>query len=192
MKIFSSILFLIFTTIILITSCMPSKNVSEVPPALDSKNMDTTIKPGESFFDYANGGWMKKNIIPPDRSRFGAFDELQEMNFKQVKDILETSAATKNAAKGSLEQLIGDFYSSGMDSAKIEKDGITPLKPELDLINNLTDIKSLQKEIAHLHLFGVSPLFSFYSGQDEKNSTSIIANLFQGGLGLHDRDYYLG
>jgi len=187
-------IFFIFTILfvtLIITSCSQETKKTASYPALDPKNIDNTTKPGDDFFQYANGGWLKRNPIPAERSTFGAFDQLQENNYLQVKNILESASLVKTAPKGSLEQLIGDFYASGMDSAKIEKDGITPLKTELELINNLKDYKDIQKEITHLHLMGIYPAFAIYASQDEKNSTSIIANLYQGGLGLHDRDYYL-
>lgn len=183
---------IIMVVIFMITSCETQKTKAPVYPPLDSKNMDTTITPGDNFFQYANGGWMKANPIPEAYSRFGAFDEIQERKEKQLKTIILDAVDTKNASKGSLEQLIGDFYISGMDTAKIEKEGIQPLNNELELIDNMKDANDLQKEIAHLNIMGIYPGFILYSAQDEKNSIQIIANLFQGGLGLGDKDYYLG
>lgn len=179
------------TTVLLMTNCTTKNNQTAKYPALSLQNMDTTVKPGNNFYLYANGGWMKSHSIPAEFSRYGAFDELQEMNYNQLKDILESAAKDQNSPKGSLEELIGDFYASGMDSAKIEKDGLTPLKYELEAIDNIKDKKDLQKELTKLQLTGIYPLFISYAAQDEKHSTSVIFNVRQGGLGMHDRDYYL-
>ncbi len=192
MKHFLEFLSIILVIVVMITSCEPKKVKAPEYPPLDSKNMDTTVNPGDNFFQYANGGWMKANPIPAAYSRYGAFDEIQERKEKQLKTIILDAVANKNAPKGSLGQLIGDFYTSGMDTVEIEKEGVKPLKPELDLIDNIKNENDLQKEIAHLNLYGIHPGFMLYSAQDEKNSVNIIANLYQGGLGLGDKDYYLG
>jgi putative endopeptidase len=183
---------ILFSFLLIITGC-EKQTVEEIAkyPALERKNLDTTVKPGDDFYQYANGSWMKNNPIPAELSRFGAFDEIQETNYKQLKDLLTTAADVKNSKKGSVEQLIGDFYTSGMDTIKIEKEGINPLKKEIELINNINDQKSLQNAIAHLNQYGIFPGFIMYAAQDDKNSSQIIANLYQGGLGLEDRDYYL-
>src|ERR1700744_5949063 len=95
---------------------------------LDPANMDTSIKPGDNFFLYANGTWLKNNPIPKSETRWGSFNELQENNYKALHRLLDSAAAIKNAPKGSLVQKVGDFYRTGMDSASINKAGISPLK----------------------------------------------------------------
>lgn len=176
----------------LMTSCTQKAEVpgSEAKPALNVSNMDTTVKPGDDFFGYANGGWLKKNPIPADESRFGAFEELRNENFNALKELFENAAAAKNPAKGSIDQKIGDFYASGMDSVNIEKDGIAPLKPELEKIDKIANVNDLLAYTAILHTSNIYPLFGVYAGQDEKNSQMMIANFYQGGLGLPDRDFY--
>lgn len=164
---------------------------SNAVPALDPKNMDTTIAPETDFFRYANGNWMKNNPIPAEYSRWGAFNELQETNNENLKTIMESAAKIKNAAKGTPDQLIGDFFASGMDSAKIDQLGAEPIMPELKLIDAAANINDIQNAVAHLHTIGVYPLFGLFSGQDEKNSDMVIAQLWQGGLGMGDRDYYV-
>jgi putative endopeptidase len=175
----------------LMISCGTQKPKQKVELPINSANLDTTVKPGDNFYQYANGGWLKANPIPADKSRYGAFDELAEENTTQLHGIMEDAAADKTATAGSIKQKIGDFYTSGMDTAKIEKDGITAIKPELDQIDAIKTIADLQKQIALNHTMGMPGLFGFYASQDEKNSTSMIAQLHQGGLGLPDRDYYL-
>ena len=160
-------------------------------PALKAANMDTTVKPGDDFYKFANGAWMKNNPIPAEYSRYGAFEVLEEENYKQLKTILAEAAADKNAADGSVNQKIRDYYNSGMDTLKIEKNGISPLKAELDQINAFASPADIQKMIIMQHASGNYPLFYIFSSPDEKNSNQIIAATYQGGLGLPDRDYYL-
>ena len=158
---------------------------------INSANLDATVKPGDNFYQYANGGWLKNNPIPADKSRFGAFEELDEENTTQLHGIMEEAAADQTAQSGSVKQKIGDFYKSGMDSAKIEKDGIKAIQIDLDQIDAIKTITDLQKQVSLNHSMGMPGLFNFYAAQDEKNSTKMIAQLYQGGLGLPDRDYYV-
>lgn len=174
-------------------SCSPKETAEKAAAvkAIDPNNMDSTIAPGADFFRYANGKWMKNNPIPPEYSRWGAFNELQENNNDNLRTIMESAAKTTNAKKGTPEQLIGDFFASGMDSAAIDKLGVEPIKPELDKIDAAKDLTEIQNTIALLHQYGIYPLFGIFSGQDEKNSEMVIAQLWQGGLGMGERDYYV-
>lgn len=174
----------------MITSCN-NKKMENKKPAIDIANMDTTVKPGDDFFRYANGNWMKNHPIPPEYSIFGSFEELRENNNLQLRTIMDEAAADKNATGGSIKQMIGDFYASGMDSAAIEKTGIKAIQPELDKIDAIKNADEMIKLVAYFHTSGVGQLFYFYSGQDDMNSEKVIAQLSQGGLGLPDRDYYL-
>lgn len=158
---------------------------------IDLANLDTTVSPGMDFYQYANGGWLKNNPIPSTEARWGAFNELQENNYKILKDVLESAAKNTNAAKGSPEQLVGDFYASGMDSLKREKEGISALKPELDKIAAINGKEALLATVAEFQRKGINPMFSFYAYIDQKNSSAYITYATQGGLGLPDRDYYL-
>ena len=171
--------------------CSDKGNDKKTEPALSVANMDTTVKPGDDFYRYANGNWLKKNPIPAEYSRYGAFEVLEEENYKQLKTILADASADKNAAEGSVNQKIRDFYNSGMDTVKIEQNGMSPLKAELDQINAFSSIADVQKMLEQQHASGNYPLFVLYSSPDQKNSEMVIANTYQGGLGLPDRDYYL-
>ena len=163
------------------------KEITFVDPLVT--NRDTTVNPADDFFMYANGGWFKKNPIPSSERSNGIFRTIQDTINNQIKSICEKSAEA-DAEKGSNKQKIGDFYASGMDSLAINKAGIAPLKSELAKIDACQDIQSIFASVAHLHTIGAAPAFSFYVGQDEKNSSKNILNFYQGGLGLGERDYY--
>ncbi|HZE72296.1 MAG TPA: M13 family metallopeptidase [Pyrinomonadaceae bacterium] len=156
----------------------------------DVSNMDTSVSACTNFFQYANGGWVAKNEIPAAYPSWGRFNELADKNQEQLHQILETAARNATARKGSNEQKIGDYYSTCMDETVIETAGLKPLQGELDRISAIKDPTSFQAEVARLQSRGVSVLFRFGSGQDFKQSTQVIGQLFQGGLGLPDRDYY--
>lgn len=158
---------------------------------LDLTTIDKKTSPAADFYQYAVGEWIKNNPIPDAYGRWGSFEVLAESNFNILKKILESSAADKNAPQGSSTQKIGDFFSAGMDTVKIEKEGTLALEPYLKEIDAVSDVKGLYEEIAKLHSYGVSALFDFYAGADAKNSSMVIAQLGQSGLGLPDRDYYL-
>ncbi len=160
-------------------------------PALDTSNMDLTVKPGEDFNAFANGTWIKNAKMPDDKSRYGAFDILKEENDLLVKQIFEKAYQKTDAPKGSSWQKVGDFFASGMDTINIEKQGYEPIKGELQRIADIQSTEDLQKEIIALHQQYVTPLFIPYAGQDQKNTEVIVVNLYGGGLGLPDRDYYL-
>ena len=153
-------------------------------------NRDTTVNPGNDFFHYANGGWFKKNPIPSTESSNGIFRTIGDTINAQIKGICEKSAKNKDAAKGSNEQKIGDFYASGMDTLSIEKAGLKPLAVALSKIETITDIPTLMNTIGYLHTIGAGPAFSFSVGQDDKISSKNALFFGQGGLGLGNRDYY--
>jgi putative endopeptidase len=156
----------------------------------DAKGMDSAVKPGDNFFNYANGSWMKTTVIPDDQSGWGSFYTLYEENQKKLRGILE-GAAKSNSAAGTLEQKVGDYYASGMDTNAIEQKGMEPIKPLLARIDAVKDYKELMNLLAKLHAEGQGhELFSFYVGADEKNSTKNISNFSQSGLSLPEKDYY--
>jgi len=157
---------------------------------LDPANMDTTVHPGDNFFLYANGTWLKNNPIPASQTRWGSFNELQENNYKALHELLDAAASNKDAKPGSADQKVGDLYRSGMDSATIDKAGITPINGMLKRIDDIKDANGLLAEIAQSQTEGMGQLFGFYVGPDDKHVTTEICQMGQGGLGLPDRDYY--
>ena len=169
----------------------PQPQIEKNPPPLDPKNMDTSVKPQDDFYLYANGGWLKGNPVPPEYSRWGSFDELTEKNNDALHKIAEKAANTHVDAKTAPEvQKVGDYYASGMDEKAINAERIRPLEEELKGIDAIKNRADVLKAVAHLHTIGVGAFFEFGSGQDEKDSTREIAQATQGGLGLPDRDYY--
>src|SRR2546423_1940968 len=179
------------------TSAKP--HVETNPPPLDPKNMDLSVKPQDDFYSYANGGWLKRNPIPPEYARWGSFNELIEKNNDALHEIAEKAAAVapQEASKPKREkaataelQKVGDFYASGMNESAINAARVKPLEEEFQRIDAMKDRADLVKEIGHLHTIGVGAFFGFTSGQDDKNSTMVIAQAYQRGLGLPDRDYY--
>jgi len=168
----------------------PQPQIRQSPP-LDPKNMDTSVKPGDDFFLYANGNWIKQTEIPPEYSRWGAFNELIERNNDALHTIAEKASQTQVDPKLAPEtQKVGDYYASGMDEQAIEAMRTKPLQAELNRIDVIKDRQDLLAEIAHLHSIGVNAFFNFGAGQDAKDSTRDIAQAVQGGLGMPDRDYY--
>jgi putative endopeptidase len=155
---------------------------------LDPTNFDTSIKPGDDFYQYANGNWLRQNQIPSTESAWGSFNELHEKNNQILRGIMEEAA--KGTAKESYKKKIGDFYFTAMDSVTLNKNGAKPLAEEFALIDNIKDTKQMLSVISHENVYGIRPLFSFFVYQDMKISTQMAAYIGQGGLGMPDRDYY--
>eukprot|EP01037_Dinobryon_pediforme_P003729 gene3729-3775_t len=155
----------------------------------DKSGMDTTIKPGNDFFSYANGKWMKETKIPPSETGWGSFYTLDDDNLKNLHKILDEVSATDNTA-GSTQQKVGDLYKSGMDTAAIEKLGYEPVKPLLAKISAVKNYKELVALAADGYKDGDGFLFGFYVSPDDKISNKNVAHFDQTGLDLPNRDYY--
>ncbi|MCD0487733.1 M13 family metallopeptidase [Pedobacter sp. MC2016-14] len=155
----------------------------------DKSAMDTTVRPGDDFFGYASGAWLKKAEIPASETGWGSFYTLFNDNQQSLHSILE-DMTKKEHDKGSNEQKIADLYLSGMDTLAIEKLGYEPIKPLLAKISAIKDHKELVKIAADGFKEGDGFLFGFYVGPDDKNSTRNMAQFSQSGLGLPNRDYY--
>ncbi len=187
----SAYLFLAISILIGVNSCNEVSQKKNMTKAIDKENMDLAVKAGNNLFEYANGGWIKNHAIPAEYSQYGAFTVIYEDNQKQLKSLVEEVSAEKNTKKGSVSQKIRDFYNSGMDTLKIEELGINAISSRLDEIENLKTKADIEKHIAIMHRRGSYPLFYFYAGADQRNSSTEIGNFYQGGLGLPDMDYYI-
>ncbi len=159
---------------------------------IDPANMDQTVKPGDDFYTYASGAWIKNNPVPAKETRWGSFNVLRDFNINAVKAVLEKAAADKSAPAGSVSRRVGDFYAAGMDSVRIEKLGAAPVLPVLKKIDQVKTKDGLLAEINRLRRDGLSnALFGFFIAQDRKNVEHMIPQFSQGGTSLPDRDYYL-
>jgi len=172
--------------LLVMASC---KNNTDTP-YFDKAGMDTTVPPGDNFFRYANGNWIKNTRIPDDQSGWGSFYTLYDGNLKKLRTILDEVSAKKDHVKGTAEQKVGDFYASGMDTAAIEKVGYEPLKPMLAKIDAIKDYKELLSLLADNAKEGDGDLVGFYVGADERNSVKNILVLYQTGTSLPEKDYY--
>ncbi len=153
-------------------------------------NIDSTVKVSDDFFLYANGRWFKNNPIPNSEQQNGLWQLIQDTINAQILNLCQTSAKLKNPEVGSAKQKIGDFYSTAMDSAALNKKGISDLKADLDRIDKISDIKELIKEAAYIQIVSGAPLFDFGVGQDDKISSKNVVRIDQGGLSLNNRNFY--
>ena len=165
-------------------------NANALASGIALQYVEPSVRPQDDFFAHLNGKWLKTVEIPADKSSWGAFHQLREDTLPQLRAIIEKAAAAKGA-NGSEVQKIGDFYASYMDEARLEQLGITPLNGELAKIAAVKDKAELPALFAHLGRLGVNTPFVFYIHQDAKDSTKYVADLYQAGLGMPDRDYYL-
>ncbi|HEY0897375.1 MAG TPA: M13 family metallopeptidase [Sphingobacteriaceae bacterium] len=169
-----------------------SKNSSDVPKRtvfFDKTGMDTTVSPGENFFQFANGTWMKNTVIPASETGWGSFYTLYDENQQNLRKILDEVSAGKHD-RGSLEQKVGDLYKSGMDTVAIDKRGYEPVKALLARIDAVRDVQGLIALSADSFKEGDGFLFGFSVGPDDRISTKNALNFYQTGLGLPNRDYY--
>jgi putative endopeptidase len=180
----------VFLSLLVVTLAVAAA-IAQARKAIDPVNMDRAAAPCDDFYRFADGGWIRANPVPADKSRWGAFEELADRNRDVLKSILDEVSARTDWPAGSIEQKVADFYASGMDDAAIERAGTAPLKPWLAKVDAIAGPKDLAKALADFRLDGMSAGFAFMVSQDPKESTRYIGTLNQGGLGLPDRDYYV-
>ncbi|MDD2476161.1 MAG: M13 family metallopeptidase [Dysgonamonadaceae bacterium] len=182
---FYSILFVMGTLI----GCT-TKTSEHSDKGIELTNLDTTAVPGDDFYKFATAGWQSANPIPDEYSRYGTFDKLRENNQVQVQGLIE-ELGVEDHKEGTNAQKVGDLYSMGIDSVKLNADGYEPIKPVLAEIDAATSKKDILKLMAQVSKYAASPFFGFYVGADNKNSSMNIAHLYQSGIGMGEREYYL-
>ena len=179
---------LTISTVAIMASC--NQKPAETVPAIDRANFDETIALNEDFYQYATGGWQKANPLTPEYSRYGVFEVLAKNNELQINDLFSAMLESK-AEVGTVEQKIADLYTMGLDSVRLNQEGVAPVKRDVDQIMALTNAQELSIAVARIHEAAGSPLFGLYVGADLMNSKINILNIDQSGLGLGNRDYYL-
>lgn len=163
---------------------------SDALKGFDVKNINKSVRPQDDFYHYANGGWLKKNKIPADESRWGSFIILRHKAEHDLKKIVDKLAA-KKAVAGSVEQLAGDLYRSGMDIKMRNKLGAKPLEPFRKDIAGISNTNELLALLARFHKLGIAVPWGSLIDQDSKNSSRYALHMYQSGIGLPDRDYYI-
>lgn len=174
----------------LFASCNKGPKTPELTSGIDKSNMDTTANPADNFYQYACGGWMEKNPLTDEYSRYGSFDKLAEDNREQLKSLIEEIAANKHEAN-SIPDKIATLYNMGMDSTTLNNQGAQPIEGMLKNIAALATTDDLQKEMTNLHINGINPFFGLFAEADYSDSKMTIAWLWQTGIAMGDRDYYL-
>jgi putative endopeptidase len=158
---------------------------------IDRSTFDLSVKPGDDFFQYVNGNWVKHNPIPPEYSRWGAFPKLRDDNLLALREILDDLTKQTETLTDERRKL-RDFYRTAMDERTIQRLGASPLRQLLERIRRIDSENELIAEMGRLRASGIDALFNLSVEQDEKQSTRYVTRLDQGGLGLPDRDYYIG
>lgn len=179
---------------LLIIAAAPS--LAEKARASQHKNhsfcneVDESVKPGDDFYQHENASWMKSHPIPPDKGAYGSYDEVRDRTNQQLRTIAEDAAKNSNAAPGSPEQKLRDFYRTAMNVGALQREGADPLRDLLGRIDNLKTMPDIQTLAAYFQTVGIDAFFSIYSEPDPRDSSKIITRIWQGGLALPGRDYY--
>ena len=175
--------------IMLNISCSEKKSTSQ-SSGIDVANLDTTTLPGVSFYQFATGGWQEANPIPDEYARYGSFDKLRENNQVQLQELIQELVSQDNTY-GTNAQKVGDMYSMGLDSLKLNNDGASPIIPHLNQIAEAKSKEDIIRVMVEVSKIASNPFFGFSVGPDDKNSEMNVAHMYQSGIGMGDRDYYL-
>ncbi len=188
-----------------LTACaaQSSKNEVEAPPVaapappsplksgLDLAGFDRSVRPQDDLYRFVGGTWLTNTEIPPDRSNYGSFSVLDDKAREEVRELIVNAAAQPGRAPGSVAQKVGDYYNAYMDTSRIESLGLAPLNEELRRIDGIVTARDVAHYIGHSQRIGVSAPFAWNTSPDSKNSSVYLGALFQSGLTMPDRDYYL-
>lgn len=180
----------ILVTVMSLTLLASACNKNELGSGVNFDNLDTTVNPTEDFYHYACGGWLKNHPLDAEHSRYGAFDVLAETNQEQLRTIIDSLVSNTNEA-GSYGDKIATLYKVGMDTVTIEKQGAEPIMPYLNEIAALKTNDDVQNEMRRLHGIGINPFFALFNEADANDAKMCIAWLYQTGIGMGERDYYI-
>src|SRR5882672_1590180 len=180
----------ILTLAILATTGLRASEPAPKILRFSTEYMDKSVAPGTDFFRYADGTWVKNNPVPPDKSRWAAFIELQERNWFLIHEILESTTSGR-PQPNSPALKVGDFFRSSMDTNRLEQLGFRPLEADLHRVDTVKSTEELTRLLADFHGRGIAACFAASAPPDPKNSAVYTFSIGQGGLGLPDRDYYL-
>ena len=180
----------ILVTVMSLTLLASACNKNELGSGVNFDNLDTTVNPTEDFYHYACGGWLKNHPLDAEHSRYGAFDVLAETNQEQLRTIIDSLVSNTNEA-GSYGDKIATLYKVGMDTVTIEKQGAEPIMPYLNEIVALKTNDDVQNEMRRLHGIGINPFFALFNEADANDAKMCIAWLYQTGIGMGERDYYI-
>jgi len=182
----------VLLAVITLASCgdtAEKKDTIMINNSINKADMNLSVKPGDNFYEYANGNWMKNNPVPSDKTQYGSFTVLYDNNQKKLKSLVD-GLINGNEEKNNDAKKIAAIFKTGMDTAAINKAGFTPIKTELAKINNISTKEQFMNVVAKMHTHYTSTLFNIHASPDDKNSSMVILHMYQGGLGLPDRDYY--
>ena len=168
----------------------PMAGMAQEQAGIKAENLNKAVKPADDFYEFATGGWQKNNPLPGAFSRFGSFDQLQENNSKRINSIL-TGLLKKQTKPGTVEQKLGDFYKLAMDSVRRNKEGVTPVMPLLQEMENAKTVAALRNLQLKYATFGYGVPMGYGFDADQKNAKQNILNISQGGLTLGLKEYYL-
>lgn len=171
-------------------ACNTAGKHTELTSGIQLANLDTTAHPGTDFYQYACGGWMKNHPLTDEYSMYGSFTQLAENNNEQIRELIQELAGETHQ-QGSVAQKVGDLYKIVMDSVKLNADGVTPIREELNRIAAVKEKKELYPLMADLYMRGVGSYLALYVAADEKNSSMNAVQIAQSGLSMGERDYYL-
>ena len=185
-----SVLMGIALTLVALGTATSCKSEQEKVPAIDLTNLDTSVKPGDDFYAYATDGWKRKNPLKPEFSRYGAFDVLAENNQIRLNELFQSLAKLKTKP-GSVEQKIADLYNMGLDSLKLNEQGIAPVLPAIQALESVTDLESFAIASAECDMNGVGSIYGGGVSTDLIDSNMQIFYMSESGLAMGNRDYYL-